>query len=242
MTATTEKITTADHASNVVTVVHAFLGADNTEITDAGKTIIADAMRAVPAPSRGAVQSTALVTIMGMADVNVALIGDVLSVWSDLSTYASTATRAKVERDPNVVAAEKVFALRRTIAAILFDAEMDVEAVTNYTNDVDAEKVSKMVDAITATVEKTGATRTTFTDTIADIVTAEKLSAGTALVGRYGNAKATLTATGIKCNGKTYDNPSSAAASVVTGAVNGWAFWCVIVDGKKVPLSTYRSA
>lgn len=241
MTDSTTKLSNADHAANVVTIVHTYLGVDATEIDDAGLTAIADAMRAVPAPSRGTVQSMALTTLFGMDDVNGALIGTVLTVWADLSAYATNATRMKVEKDPNVVAAEKVVALLSVVDAILVNANMDIDGILAV-DGIDRDIVGKLTAAVRETVEKGGASRRHFTDTIADIVSAGALTAGTALIGRYGDAKATLTATGVKVNGKTFDNPSAAAATVVDHAVNGWDHWCVIVDGKKVALGSYRTA
>lgn len=80
--------------------------------------------------------------------------------------------------------------------------------------------------------------------TLADLMAAEVLEAGTILVGHVedGEVQATLLADGlIEYDGEVYDTPSGAGRAAKGGGVNGWWWWHASTDEGLVRLNQIRA-
>jgi hypothetical protein len=99
------------------------------------------------------------------------------------------------------------------------------------------------VEKVFGRIEKSGrtntGTRTTIAGSLSDIVAAGKVGIGDTV--HHGSHKGVIASTAdgvaIRTGGKTFVNPTAAAAIHVTYAVNGWAWW-KLADG--TPLGDVR--
>ena len=185
-------------------------------------------------PSKRANVQSAVLNVLFATGGDMAIVGQINNVWSDLSAYATTATRRKVTVDPRIAIAEKVVAMDYIIRSFGSDLPFDM---------VDGNNVAAIVATVTAAMEKGTGTRRTYRDTLADVIASGALPVGTDVIGDYGDYKATVVPTGLSVNGDVFTNPTAAAEKAgITSAVNGWAFWNVMVDGEKVAIGTLRNA
>jgi hypothetical protein len=170
------------------------------------------------------------------------------------ATPAAEATEApEAEATPEAPAAPKPTAEELTEA--LRVAELRSEALSLADGKLagqiedDAEReafllvVTKAVKSVSAKASKstgTGGSRAAKKDTLSNIIERGDLAVGT--VVSPGDTTATVTTDGkLDVNGTSYDNPTAAAKGAGVNGVNGWAFWQVEKDGKKVALGDLRS-
>jgi hypothetical protein len=229
-------------------------------VTPEATTQLQEAYRKIPPARRGNVQTEILREAMTTEGVNNQAVASVLLVMTQAPATAKTRApkEPKVVTPPEQVAASSIAALRVAEASILAGLDTDElrsEALSLADGKLagqiedDAEReafllvVTKAVKSVSAKASKstgTGGSRAAKKDTLSNIIERGDLAVGT--VVSHGDNKATVTTDGkLDVNGTSYDNPTAAAKGAGVNGVNGWAFWQVEKDGKKVALGDLRS-
>lgn len=227
-----------DHQENLFTAIMAFA-------SDSDVTALQEAYRAVPTAARGKAQGSAMKRAMGEGGVDMEVLGSVLDAFNDLPT-ATKSSRTKVELDPITSGA-----IRLAGAMVAFDElrkDLGDDAFnladTWYQGDVPedhAAAVTKVTEGVIKGSALRGGSngpRSTFKESVLNLIERGVLPAGATLTGANG-AEAVVNADGtITSQGKEYKSLSTAAKDHrqkddgTFTSTNGWDFWQY--DGKAV--------
>lgn len=203
--------------------------------------------RSVHASSRGKAQGVAMKRAMTEGNVDMDVLGEVLDAFNNLPA-ASKTSRTKPTIDEGTVKA-----IRLTGLMVAFEnlrQELGDEAYNVATEwfggnapEEHQSQIDKVADGVTKASEKgvrgRGGNRTSYSDTIADLVGRGTLTAGQVLKGAN-DVTATVTEDGkLETAGESFDNPSAAARAHrskedgKSTSTNGWDFWQT-EDGKSI--------
>lgn len=194
--------------------------------------------RSVHASSRGKAQGVAMKRAMTEGNVDMDTLGEVLDAFNNLPA-ASKTSRTKPKVDESTLNAIRLTGmmvafenLRNELGDDAFQQANEWfsnEAPEDHQSSIEkvAESVSK---ASTKGLRGGGGTRTTYNDTVADLVERGDLQPGQELKGAN-DVTATVTEDGkLHTAGEDFDNPSAAARAHRTKdgkatSTNGWDFW-----------------
>jgi hypothetical protein len=239
-------------------VENALANASGDQLAEGQAETLQSAYRAVPAAKRGQVQAEILRDKISEPGANHAAIATVLEVMTQAPTTKTRAPKAaKPEVPEQELVAQALQALdvaRANLLAAASTDEVRAEAeslVASRNGDLgeNAEAINasaeKAVKAVTVKARKstggTGGPRLVKTEGLAELIADGRLTAGTSLT--HGENVATVTAEGkLDVNGTICENPTAAAKQAgVTSSVNGWDYWNIEQDGKKVAVGNLRT-
>lgn len=195
--------------------------------------------RSVHASSRGKAQGVAMKRAMTEGNVDMDVLGEVLDAFNNLPA-ASKTSRTKPAIDEDTIKAIRLTGLMVAFENLRQELGEDAyntatEWFGGSTPEEHQSQVDKVADSVNKASEKgvrgRGGTRTSYSDTIADLVERGSLSAGQVLKGAN-DVTATVTADGkLETAGESFDNPSAAARAHrskedgKSTSTNGWDFW-----------------
>lgn len=205
-----------------------------------------DTYRSVHASSRGKAQGIAMKRAMTEGNVDMDVLGDVLDAFNNLPA-ASKTTRTKPKVDEGTTNAIRLTGLMVAFENLRQELGEDAyNTATEWFGGEVPEEHAGTVEKVTEAVNKAstkglrggGGTRTSYNDTVKDLVERGDLQVGQVLKGANG-VEATVTESGLETAGETFDNPSAAARAHrdkgdgKATSTNGWDFWQT-EDGKSI--------
>lgn len=229
-----------DHEQNLFDAIVIFAGDTSDEAS------LQEAYRAVPAAARGKAQGVAMKRAMAEGGVDMEVLGSVLDAFNNLPT-ATKASRTKVELDPTLAGAIRLKGLMDAFNALRVELGEDsynladtwLQSEVPEDNAAAVTKVAESVTKASALRGGNGGPRTTFKESLKDLLERGAINAGAELTGAN-DAKAVVNAEGtVTVNGEVYTSLSTAASALRPKAdgsgntsTNGWDFWQY--DGKPV--------
>lgn len=235
----------------------------NGELAEGQADTLQSAYRAVPAAKRGQVQAEILRDKINEPGANHAAIATILEVMTQAPTTKTRAPKAAKPEVPeqellaqalnaldvarqellNAASSDEVRTEAETLASTRLAGGIEDEAQ----RDAVTTAAAKAVKAVTVKARKssggggTGGPRVVKSEGLTDLIADGRLTEGAEL--KHGDLVATVTGEGkLSVNGSVFDNPTAAAKGAgVTSSVNGWDYWTVERDGKKVPVGDLRT-
>lgn len=201
--------------------------------------------RSVPAAARGKHQSVAMKRAMTEGHADMDVLGDVLDAFNNLPAVTKTRTSkpAMDEATAATLRLASIFVAYETLRQQVGD-EAHAAAQAWYANGAPEEhrdlvlKVASNVVSASEKLGRGGGSRSSFKETLVDLVNDGRLPVGSVLTGP-GDASATVLDGGkLESKGETYDNPTAACKVWRTKedgsstSTNGWDFWTL--DGKSI--------
>ena len=240
-----------DHTANLVAAFSGVVGqveAGATELTDEQVSALQEAYRDVPSAARAVAQGNAMQAVIeaGRPDLLPAFIAAITNL-----PKATKARTAKPTLDPTVAAAIELIALVQAYNSLKeANTEASDMATGWLTEGIPADhsaaveaKAKKALDAVQKSSRGGSGDRSTFTETLKDLVEDGRVPGGSKLTCAVEGVVANVRKDGtvsVKIGDElqTFDNLSGAAKAVKLAAgaknpsVNGWDFF--LYDGKAV--------
>lgn len=215
--------------------------------TDREVASLQETYRSVHASSRGKAQGVAMKRAMTEGNVDMDVLGEVLDAFNNLPA-ASKTSRTKPTVDEGTLKAIRLAGLMAAFESLRQELGEDaynlaVEWHGGNTPEDHASQVEKVAESVTKASEKSargrGGNRTSYSDSVADLVSRGTLTPGQVLKGAN-DVTATVTEDGkLETAGESFDNPSAAARAHrskedgKSTSTNGWQFWTT-EDGTEI--------